>query len=338
MKKKIFFTFAALLVLILLWVWTDINDTVSAPAYPIDFSITQGESIVSVSESLANAHLIQNRTSFVIYGVLSGRFRTLQARTFTFEQPLTSREILYALTVPITVPAEVQMTFLEGWTVKQMAAALSEGKFEQYEGDFGADFLAVQESFDVSSYPLLQSKPKNLGLEGYLFPDTYRFFQTAQPAEVVKIMLDNFSSKFTPEMLAEMEKQKKSVHQIVTLASILEREVQTPEDKKKVADLFYRRMKVGMPLQADSTINYITGKNDPAVSVWDIEVDSPYNTYKKRGLPPGPIANPGSDSIMAAIYPEKNDSWFFLTRLDTGEVLYSVTFEEHLEKQAKYLK
>ncbi len=109
------------------------------------------------------------------------------------------------------------------------------------------------------------------------------------------------------------------------------------QDRALVADLFWRRLKIGMALQADSTVNYITGKNDSVVSLIDLQKDSPYNTYKNKGLPPGPINNPGLSAIRAAIYPKANQYWYFLTTKD-GQVIYSRTFEEHVANKRKWLK
>jgi UPF0755 protein len=149
-------------------------------------------------------------------------------------------------------------------------------------------------------------------------------------------MLDNFDKKLTQDLRDEIARQKKTIFEIVTMASILEKEVQTDEDRAMVADIFWRRLKAGMPLQADSTINYITGKSDSRANLTDIQIDSPYNTYKYPGLPVGPIGNPGLSAIKAAIYPKANGYWYFLTT-DDGKVIYAKSFDEHKANKAKYL-
>src|SRR3989344_5547715 len=134
------------------------------------------------------------------------------------------------------------------------------------------------------------------------------------------------------------DKQKKSIFQIITMASIIEKEVILLEDKKIVAGILWKRINAGIPLQVDATINYITGKNDPGVSIKDTTIDSPYNTYKYYGLPKGPISNPGMDSILAAIYPTKTDYWYYLSADDTGKTIFSKTLDEHNIAVTKYLR
>ncbi len=175
-------------------------------------------------------------------------------------------------------------------------------------------------------------------LEGFLFPDTYYISYNVSSNEIIKKMLDNFDKKLTSDLRAEIKKQGKSVKEIVTLASIVEKEVYKEEDKKIVAGIFLKRVVLGMPLDADSTINYITGKNSPMPTSGDLAAESLYNTYLNKGLPPGPISNPSLSSIKAAIYPEDSPYLYYLNRQDTKETIFSKTFEEHLENKNKYLK
>ncbi|MCH7623546.1 MAG: endolytic transglycosylase MltG [Nitrospinae bacterium] len=197
-------------------------------------------------------------------------------------------------------------------------------------------FDVIQKKADWwDNYDFLISRPRSADLEGYLFPDTYRVFRDASIKEIVQKMLDNFDNKISDELMVEIKRQGKTVHDILTLAAIIEKEVVGDKDRKIVADIFYKRLDAGMALQADSTVNYDSGASNARSSAKDLEIDSPYNTYKYRGLPPGPIANPGLSSILAAIYPETNPYWYFLTTPD-GEAVYNVTFEEHVEDKNKY--
>ncbi len=139
-------------------------------------------------------------------------------------------------------------------------------------------------------------------------------------------------------MLEKIKEQNKTVHEIITLASIIEKEVRSEKDMALVAGILLKRLEIGMPLEVDSTINYITGKNDPSVQSVDLQINSPYNTYKNYGLPPGPISNPGLASIKAAVYPEESDYLFYLNRQDTGETIFSKNYDEHLTNKYKYLK
>ncbi len=247
--------------------------------------------------------------------------------------------------------SELTLRFIEGWNIQQIASYLN---FNNQRPELphivnSADFLTAQKNFSTKDYPILTSKPQEADLEGFLFPDSYRFYQSAltpassTPPEisnlVIKKMLGNFSLKFTSEMQDQAQKQNLSVYKIITLASVLEKETgSTMEEKKTVAGIFYNRLKIGMPLQSDATVNYATKKDLPSPSETDTKIDSPYNTYKYPGLPQGPVCNPSLNSIIAALYPENNDYLYFLHDQKTGQVYYAKTYDEHLANKYKYLK
>ena len=192
--------------------------------------------------------------------------------------------------------------------------------------------------FSFTKPGFLDSVPKGVDLEGYLFPDTYRVFNDVSDEEIVKKLLNNFDKKLSPELRQKIARQGKTIHEIITMASIIEKEVSSEADRPIVAGILYKRIKNGMRLEVDSSINYITGKNDPGANYADLEIDSPYNTYKNYGLPPGPICNPGLAAIKAAVYPEESAYLFYLNRQDTGETIFSKTFDEHIKNKNKYLK
>jgi len=177
---------------------------------------------------------------------------------------------------------------------------------------------------------------KALPYEGYLFPDTYRIAKDATSEDIVKIMLSNFDARVDAEMMTEIEKQGRKLHDVMIMASVLDREGQTPEDMALVADLFLRRIKIGIPMQADSTVNYVIAGDKPSITIAQTKIDSPFNTYKYPNLPLGPIGNPGINAIRAAIYPQKNNFLYFLTDAE-GNVHYAATFEEHIKNKQKYL-
>jgi UPF0755 protein len=174
-------------------------------------------------------------------------------------------------------------------------------------------------------------------LEGYLFPDTYRIFATATAEDIVIKMLDNFAVKVVAELQSALAEKNLSWAEVVTLASIVEKEVSLPVDRRLVADLFWRRLQDNYPLQSDATVNFVTNKGLIQPSLADTQVDSLYNTYQNIGLPPGPICNPGLASLEAVVYPLSNTYYFFLTTKSDGQVIYSHTYEEHLQNKAKYL-
>jgi UPF0755 protein len=221
------------------------------------------------------------------------------------------------------------IVILEGWDEADIAHYLEEKNIcskkeftELVNVDYSGKFL------------FLKDKPKTADLEGYLFPDTYEVSKNPDCKEVILAMLSNFDKKLTEDMRSQIQKQGKSIFDVVIMASIIEKEVRIESDKKMVSSILWKRISINMPLQVDATVNYITGKSDPSVLIKDTKIDSPYNTYKYRGLPMGPISNPGIGSILAAMNPVKTDYLFYLSN---GATYYSKTLDEHNEAKAKYL-
>jgi UPF0755 protein len=173
-------------------------------------------------------------------------------------------------------------------------------------------------------------------LEGFLFPDTYQFSYQDEAQDIAEMMLSNFGQKVTPVLRSEIKKQGKSLFNIIKMASMIEKEVKTKEDKQIVAGILWKRLRSKMPLQVDATVTYLTGDNS-FVSKEDTKVDSPYNTYKYLGLPFGPICNPGLESIEAAVYPVSSAYWYYLSTPE-GKTIFSRTLEEHNAAKYKYLK
>ena len=240
---------------------------------------------------------------------------------------------------------ERDVKILEGWNNREIADYLeSEGVVSK--DVFSDELKKIGQSSD---YEFLNDRPAGATLEGYLFPDTYRIYKefpqelldgqdqsSAAADQLIKKMLDNFDQKLSSDLRAEIARQKKTIFEIVTMASIIEKEARG-DDMAMVSDIFWRRIKEGIPLQSDATINYATGSYETSASAEDLNIDSPYNTYKYRGLPAGPIGNPSLEAIKAAIYPKANNYWYFLTT-DDGQVIYSKTFEEHKANKLKYLQ
>lgn len=236
---------------------------------------------------------------------------------------------------------EKTITIIEGWSVRDIAKYfVKNGIIANEEALY--ELTGQPADTDTSVYPplldfsMMEDKPKNLSLEGYLFPDTYRIYEDSTPEDVLMKLLGTMEVKFDSELRAEMKKRGFTIHETLTIASILESEVRASKDRALVADILERRLKNGWPLQMDSTVNYVTGSNRPSATYAELENASPWNTYKYRELPPGPIANPGLDAIRATVRPEKNPYWFFLTSPD-GTVYYAKTLEEHAANK-RYLK
>lgn len=298
-------------------------------AQSIEVNIEPTSSLKKVSLILGEKKLVSNSWVFMVYAKLANSDRNIKYGTYTITRGESMRRILEILTQ--SGQNEKTVTIIEGWTILDIAGYLenfgiARTDFLDIAGTPPTGSLKQKPSLDLySKHQILDTKPVSASLEGYLFPDTYRIFDKAGAREAIEKMLDNFKIKAGSV----------SYDQLI-LASIIEREVQTDKDRRMVADIFLKRLEIRMPLQADSTVNYATGKKTPSVSSSDLKIDSPYNTYKYRGLPPTPISNPGLSSINAARNPEPNRYWYFLTD-QNGAVHYAKTFEEHSANKQKYL-
>lgn len=245
--------------------------------------------------------------------------------------------------IPPTPRPETTLTIIPGWNLRQVADDWTAKKIikkpEELFSVFGSTVAgsAGQISFTEKDFPLLAKKSAAASFEGFIFPDTYRVFSDWSPAEILaEKILPNLENKITAEDRATAEKRG-GFYRVLIMASIIEKEAPTAEDMAVVSDIFWRRFDNDWPLQSCATVNYVTGKDTPAISAEDKEIDSPYNTYKRRGLPPTPICNPGLAAIRAALYPQKNNYWFFMTGSD-GVTRYAKTLEEHNANVHKYLK
>ena len=248
---------------------------------------------------------------------------------------------------------EKTVRLIEGWTSRDMGQYFeSQGiwqseEFLEFVGFPQIDYnkekdLPPLEDFS-DDFSFLSDKPKNRGLEGYLYPDTYRIYATSSPRELVVKMLQNFDNQLTAKMRADIKKQGKTIYEIVTMASLLEKEAPINyksgdnRDARIISGIFWNRIKYGQALQSCATLAYVLGVNKSQYSSADIQTESLYNTYKYRGLPPGPISNPGILAIAAAIYPLSTNYNYFLTPAGSKDIIYSTTYSKHLRNKSKYL-
>ncbi|TAK03918.1 endolytic transglycosylase MltG [Patescibacteria group bacterium] len=280
-------------------------------AEEISLTVPSGATARTVAGQLQEAGIIESPFAFRAFARLTGAAPRLKAGTFTLKEGMSYVALLSILSLS-TAGEEVEITIPEGYTVRQIG-----------EVTRAALPHITKEEWDAAT----------AGLEGYLFPDTYRFHTDATSEDVVGKLRATFGLRLAENGIVQGEDFVKTL----TLASILEREVRGAEDMAQVSDIFRKRLEIGMALQADSTVNYATGGNRPSVTYEDLQVDSPYNTYRYPGLPPGPIGNPGIDAIQAAEHPTKNPYYYFLTTPE-GEVKYARTFEEHLDNRRRFLR
>ncbi len=292
------------------------------------FVVEKGESLFQVAESLENEGLIKNRFFFIFYLVLKGDHKKIKAGKFLLSPSMSIPEISKILVLGKTL--KIKLTFPEGFTQNQIAQILLE------KGVTKEDITKFKIKDFQNEFFFLKDAPGENSLEGFLFPDTYFFEPEMEAKKIIVLFLKNFEKKTLPLLKEAMAKNQR-IYDVLILASLLEKEVKTLEEKKLVSGILQKRLKNGIPLQVDATIGYITGKKTTKFSLEDLQIDSPYNTYKYLGLPPGPICNPGLESILAVLYPQESDYWYYLSTPD-GQTHFSKTLMEHNIKKAKYLQ
>lgn len=305
---------------------------------PMTFVVENGWGVKKIAAALKDDHLIGSTLAFEAYVWVEGASSSLQAGSYELSPSMSIQSIVAILSGGETLSNERVVKFTEGWTSVDMADYLEKKQIISKEAYLTA--VAATDSRTLipgKTYSILASKPATADLEGFLFPNTYRVFRDTTAADIVERQLDALEANIDAEMQAAINASGHSFYEILTMASIIEKEVRSNNDRALAADLFWRRIDAGIALQSDATINFITGKGTVSPSLDDLEVTSAYNTYKNKGLPPGPISNPSLSAIKAALNPEPNDYWYFLTKPD-GTTVFSKNYEEHLANKNKYLK
>ena len=270
----------------------------------------------------------------IIFFVIRSTFSTNNGILNLFDRFL-GREKKVA---PLVLKEEKTLQIIEGWRNRDIADLLVKNNLGTKE-----EFVAAQKDYDTSKFSFLADKPKSTDLEGFLYPDTYRVFASSTVSEIITKMLSNFDNKLTPQMRADIASQGKTINEIITMASIIEKEAPISytksdnKDAKIISGIFWRRIKSGQALQSCATLAYVLGVDKAQYSEADTKINSPYNTYQNPGLPPGPIANPGILAIEAAIYPTPSNYNYFLTPSNSNDIIYSVTYDEHLRNKNKYI-
>ncbi len=302
----------------------------------ITIIVDEGQGVKSIAKELVEKKLIRSAWLFRQFVAMRGSNADLKAGAYALSPSDSLLDTIRVLEKGS--PDDTAVLLVEGWTSRQMGAKLAEKRIIELSA-----FLTATETKDSRTlisdkiYSFLSDKPSDQGLEGYLFPDTYRFLPNSSPATVIGKMLDTFGKRVSPELIAKVRSRGQTLFEGLTLASIVELEVRTPKDRRMVADIFLRRLEIGKPLESDATVNYVTGKGLASPSLADTEVQSAYNTYRNQGLPPGPIGNPSLESIQAVAEPDANDYLYFLTDKE-GTTHFGKTFEEHLANKEKYLR
>jgi UPF0755 protein len=279
--------------------------------------VPRGATLRVAAESLARAGVVQNATAFRLYGMMRGSDRSIRAGTYVFKRGISWGDVLddlrggKGLEQAITIP--------EGWSLIQIVPQLA----RVLEVPVDSVQAAVRDT--ALLHRLDVPTPT---LEGYLFPDTYVFPDGTTARAAVRVMVERFERVWQPEWNARLQALAMSRHDVMALASIVEKEARLPEERPVIAAVYLNRLKAGMLLQADPTVQYALGKHVARVFYKDLEVESPYNTYKHTGLPPGPIASPGKPSIVAALNPANVPYTYFVAHPD-GHHEFTTNFSAH---------
>jgi UPF0755 protein len=319
---------AACLAVTILLLW-QLQSMLLPPAIPaavpaeVLVNIPPGASSGQIADILQDAGLVRSAIVFRYYAKYRAADQQLQAGTYRFARGMTAAQLLRQMQAGETYNPTITVTIPEGFTLRQIAALLSQAGVVEYDAFLAATGAAV---------PQLgrQLPGQRYALEGFLFPDTYEFAPLTPPETVISRLQQRLGEVFDDTLRRRAQVLGFDAHQVITLASLIEREAQVPEERELVSAVLHNRLRIGMLLQVDATVLYALGQHQEVVLYRDLEVASPYNTYRVGGLPPGPIASPGRAAIIAALYPADVDYLYYVTRKDgSGGHYFARTLAEH---------
>lgn len=306
-----------------LWgVWVVVHP-ISHPDVVVEIPV--GESVMGIAQMLEGQGVIPNRWIFLGYNLVQGK--RLKAGEYSFLDGLSLPEVYRKLARGDVITYTVRM--IEGWNVTQFMRSVAASKFAW--PTIGKELLeACRDATLLAAYNI-----EAPSCEGYLFPDTYKIQRPKEAAAIVKRLLDEYQNRITPEMMAQAQTVGLTWPQVMTLASIVEKEAAVAAERAHIAGVFLNRLKLGMPLESDPTVMYGIDRSDNKIYRSDLDRATPYNTYKIPGLPPGPIANPGMASIQAVLNPSPTEDLFFVAKND-GTHVFSKDYATHAEAVRKY--
>ena len=305
--------------IVLLWPQPGINQETN-------ISIPKGSTLVDVAAELVEKRVINNKLSFVLAVKILGYEKDLPAGKFKIVNAGTNYALIKQLLNSVGLSKKV--TILEGWTIEDIAEKVSNSlKIDKNEFIDASTDIALLKKWDI----------ENNSFEGYLFPDTYQFDEDQDAIGVINTMVSEYKKNFTSQMRERMDEINLTENEVLALASIIEGEAIYDSERPRISGVYHNRLKKGMRLQADPTIQYIIEDSPRRLLNKDLKIKSPYNTYLNYGLPPGPINSPGLESIKAALYPEKVDFLFFVAKGD-GYHTFSRTEKEHNKAKRDFQK
>ncbi len=344
--KKIFFIVTALFITfggsVFYFFHQAENGTLSQSNQITIFEIKEGQGVKAIGENLEKEKIIKNKNHFYFYVWRNKLVSQIQAGKYELSPNMNISQITEKISKGIVKNEIIKLTIPEGFSNKKIFQRLQEVKPEfakEFERLASCVCLGIDncECDEMSEgFVFLKNIPKGIDMEGFLFPDTYFIEKEDTAKTLLEKFLANFSKKISVDDLKEIERQEKSLFEVITMASVIEREAKTDEDRETISGIFWKRLDDNFPLQSCATLAYILGIDKPQFSFDDTKIDSPYNTYLNAGLPPGPISNPGLASIRATIYPKKSNYYYFLSDPASGKMIYSKTLDEHNQNKAKY--
>jgi UPF0755 protein len=308
------------------------------------FLINTGDSLSIVAQKLEEKGVIKSEYFFILYGLLTEDGRRIRPGNYKLSSSMNVIEIMSH----VVSGGEDRIIIIEGWNMRDIAEYLERNGYGEKE-----------EFFKVAGYPtlyrdgvitspregslineeigILSEIKEGMPLEGFLFPDTYFIVPGTSIEDIVRSLVLNFEKRLTEEIRNEIRNSEFSFYEIITIASLIEKEVTDYEEKRIVSGIIRKRLDGGMRLQLDATVTYLTEKRSVDVSTRETRINSPYNTYYYNGLPVGPICNPGIESIRATLNPKETDFLYYLSK-PTGETVFSKNFQEHVAAKERYLR
>jgi UPF0755 protein len=307
------------------WFWNNVYRDRSLPAAETHVVVERGSTFVEIARLLAEKGVISNVATFRLLAKIRGSETDVRAGEYRFDPRQTQSEVLRSL---LTGGAQVAVwvTIPEGYTAKEIAQRLADAGAGS-AGELGRDF---------ANDGIVVDGARTRGLEGFLFPSTYLIPLGASGQQLENVFTSEFLKELPSDAAARAKALGITVPQGVTVASLVEREAKADADRPAIAGVIYNRLRIGMPLQVDATIEYALPEHKAALSFADLKIDSPYNTYLHTGLPPTPIANPGGPSLEAAFHPSKSDDLYYVY-CGNGRHVFAKTLSEHQANVARCL-
>ncbi|MCU0641508.1 MAG: endolytic transglycosylase MltG [Candidatus Margulisbacteria bacterium] len=319
-----------LVILFIIMIW---------PANPFDLSVRRviipaGSSVRAIERTLRQQGILPRYTAFRLFVRFCKLSARLKAGEYDFSPSDPLPRLITRLVINETVPLPVQaITLPEGTSIYKMGLLLQKGGFKSWRPFQGLVQEGITAKLREKYWHIFKFVPSE-SLEGYLFPDTYQFYLNTPAETMALVMVDRFDQVVLPFWRRAKQDTKMTLHEVLTLASIIEKEAQKPAERPLISSVFHNRLAKGMPLAADPTVKYALERPSKRVFYDQLSVNSPYNTYKRKGLPPGPICNPGLDSIKAAVYPAKTNYYFFVANKD-GSHTFSIDWAGHQKARSR---